>query len=168
MIHKKNFKTSVAVSAMSHVTEIIAQTAAISTELQQLKSAKRSEVDDIRRGIIDEYEVLVKELVQEIHVLSNRFNEFRTNTLKDVMNIISDAKREEFKILLDKIDIPEVIKKTVEQEMAYQNEIQRYREENHELKMTVLFYNSYQVALENTIHVFHERASLEICLGKKT
>ena len=158
--------TASEVAGMKYASEIFLDTAALNIELCDLRQAKKTEEKKLRQEIINEYESLVKDLVQEIQVLGKRFNEFRTNTVKQVMDIITESKTEDLMKCVEKEGITEEFRERVTKDVAHEQELKTLRDENHELKMTVRLFD-YRDGLnvvvdQDSVHVLDERASLAI------
>ena len=60
----------------------------MSEELSELKKQRKLEEKKMREKIIDEYDNLVRELVQELHIMHKKFNEYRINTVNEVKEIM--------------------------------------------------------------------------------
>lgn len=98
----------------------------------------------IRNRIIDEYDDLIQELVNEIMVLRNRFHEYQTNNFNEVMMIMADSKKSELLRLSVKQDLPLEIREKAQKMIKQENEVVELRNENHELQMTVCIHD-YQI-----------------------
>ncbi|KAJ3088326.1 hypothetical protein HK102_009028 [Quaeritorhiza haematococci] len=134
----ENFARDVRLNAAQKTWEIHSDFASASVELNELRKSRRIDEKKLRQKIVDEYDDLVRELVLEIHILKNRFNEYRVNTVNEVMNIMSDVKKEELTIFSKKADVPDAIKRSAEMVMDFEEKLRRLRLENHELKMTLM------------------------------
>ncbi len=151
----------------------------IAVELQDLKKQRRTDEKRIRQKVMEEYDEVVKELVHELHKIQDRFNEYRVDTLNEVMGIMSETKKEELKIVVDKMDVPLYMKQSAENAIKQETSLRRMNEENHELKMTVKkpsFTNNdipantefkSQLAPENAIHVYRQGTSASIGIYEK-
>jgi hypothetical protein len=117
--------------------DILSELASASTELEELKKSRKIDEKRIRAKIIDEYDDLVQELVNEITVLRNRFREYQTNNFNQVMQIMSESKKSElFKLsIID--NIPDSVHDTAVKMISEENQIMDLRKETHELQMTV-------------------------------
>ncbi len=163
--------TASEVAGMKYAAEIFLDTAALNIELCDLRQAKKTEEKKLRQEIINEYESLVKDLVMEIQVLGKRFNEFRTNTVKQVMDIITDSKTEDLMKCVEKESITEEFREKVTKDVEHEQELKTLRDENHELKMTVrlitLQTRLIAVVDQDSVHVLDERTSPEISSRQK-
>lgn len=140
---------------MNYATELVLKTASTSIELSDLKQVKKIEERKIRQEIVKEYESLVKDLVKEIHVLGSRFMEFRTNTVNQVLDIISESRREQLEKMTENNNIPSIIRDQVAISIEFQDKLKEVEDENHELNMTVTISNFwvYCEACQDTINV---------------
>lgn len=134
---RKNFKASVAVQAKVISYDIIEELAAANNKVEQLQKERKIEEKRIRAKIVDEYDDLVQELVNEITVLRNRFREYQTNNFNQVMQIMSESKRSELFKLLNSNDVPDAVHETALKMISEENQIMDLRKETHELQMTV-------------------------------
>jgi hypothetical protein len=82
---------------------------------------------------------MVGELVMENHVIRNRFNEYRTNTVHEVMGIISETKAEELTLVAESPEIPNQLRDSVLRTIQHDEEVRFLKEDLHELHMTVRF-----------------------------
>jgi hypothetical protein len=148
---EKSYARDVRVSAASDVLSFLADMAAINIELADLKKSKRADENNIRQAVVDDYDELVRELVNELNVMCDRFNEYRVNTVQEVMNIMSEAKREEMGIIVNSMDVNKYIKQQASNSIAQEESLQKYKTENFELKSTLMkmrsMYNLKETAL---------------------
>ena len=117
--------------------DIIEELAAANNKVEQLQKERKIEEKRIRAKIVDEYDDLVQELVNEITVLRNRFREYQTNNFNQVMQIMSESKRSELFKLLNTDDVPDAVHETALKMISEENQIMDLRKETHELQMTV-------------------------------
>ncbi len=117
--------------------DIIEELAAANNKVEQLQKERKIEEKRIRAKIVDEYDDLVQELVNEITVLRNRFREYQTNNFNQVMQIMSESKRSELFKLLNVNDVPDAVHETALKMISEENQIMDLRKETHELQMTV-------------------------------
>lgn len=117
--------------------DILEELAAANTAVEELQKSKKIEEKRIRAKIIDEYDDLVQELVNEITVLRNRFREYQTNNFNQVMQIMSESKKSELFKLSTIDDIPVSVQDTARRMISEENQIMDLRKETHELQMTV-------------------------------
>jgi hypothetical protein len=82
---------------------------------------------------------MVSELVMENHVLRNRFNEYRTNTVHEVMGIFAETKKEELEQVEKAEEIPEEFRNSIRKTIKYEEMMNNLKEDNHELQMTVCY-----------------------------
>jgi hypothetical protein len=103
---------------------------------------------------VSDYEKLVRELVNELNLMCDRFNEYRVNTVQEVMNIMSEAKREEMGIIVNSMDVNKYIKQQASNSIAQEEALQKYKTENFELKSTLMkmrsMYNLKETALRSS------------------
>jgi hypothetical protein len=107
--------------------------------VEEFQKERKIEEKRIRAKIVDEYDDLVQELVNEIVVLRNRFREYQTNNFNQVMQIMSESKKSEVFKLSTIDDLPETVKKTAHKMISEEDQIMALREETQELQMTVNF-----------------------------
>ncbi|KAI9208786.1 uncharacterized protein BJ171DRAFT_487272 [Polychytrium aggregatum] len=150
----ENYKRDVRLAASKLAWDSVANTASLAVELHELRKARRAEERKLRNRIIDEYDDLVNELVMEIHVLRNRFHEYRINTVHQVMGIMSEAKKEELAIVVNNHEIPKTMRNRAVVAIDHEDQMDQLRTENHELKMTLLkvrsMYTIKEQALRNS------------------
>ena len=140
MVRKSNlkeFKANVSVQAKTISCDFLEQLASANTELEELRKYKKVDEKRIRAKIIDEYDDLVQELVNEITVLRNRFREYQTNNFNQVMQIMSESKKSELFKLSNIENIPESVHDQAIKMISEENQIMDLRKESHELQMTV-------------------------------
>jgi len=92
----------------------------------------------LRQQMVDEYDDLVQELVNEITVVRNRFREYQLNNFNEVILIMAEAKKAELWALFKNEELPEQIRDKVKSLIKQENEVVDLRNENHELQMTLL------------------------------
>jgi hypothetical protein len=129
----------VRLSSAHVVADIYSELASLAVENNELRKSRRVEERKLRIRIIDEYDDMVGELVMENHVIRNRFNEYRTNTVHEVMGIIAETKKEELSIIAKSPEIPEVMRKSAEKSIKFEEQMAIMKEDIHELSMTVSY-----------------------------
>lgn len=135
--NEKEFKANVALQAKVMSFDILEELAAANTAVEELQKSRKIEEKKIRAKIVDEYDDLVQELVNEITVLRNRFREYQTNNFNQVMQIMSESKKSELFKLSTTDDIPDSVHETARRMISEENQIMDLRKETHELQMTV-------------------------------
>ncbi|KAJ3285031.1 hypothetical protein HDU76_008193, partial [Blyttiomyces sp. JEL0837] len=134
----ENFLRDIRITSAQSVSDIYADLATLSEEINDLRKSRRVEERKLRNRIIDEYDDMVGELVLENHVIRNRFNEYRTNTVHEVMGIISETKKEELSLIAQSNEIPDHIRKSAMKSIQYEEHMAAVKEDVHELQMTLL------------------------------
>ena len=125
---------------MAMAQDISCDTASLSIELVDLRKEKKADAKKIRQMVTEEYECLVKDLVAQVSLLGNRLNEFRSTTMKQVMDIITDSKREEMECIEAEVSMPVELRQKMTHVLGYEEELAKLKNENHECRMTVGFY----------------------------
>lgn len=134
----EKFASEVRLATFFAISNIYADLGNLSVELADLRKTRRIEERKLRNRIIDEYDEMVSELVMENHVLRNRFNEYRTNTVREVFGIIAETKKEELEKVEATEEIPEPLRIAVRKTINYEDMMNNLKEDNHELQMTLL------------------------------
>ncbi|KNC95831.1 uncharacterized protein SPPG_09577 [Spizellomyces punctatus DAOM BR117] len=158
----ENYKRDVRLLAFHLCSELHADFATTSVELTELRKHRRIDERKIRNRILDEYDDLVQELVMEINVLRNRFSEYRVNTFQEVMNIMGEAKKEELQVVVDNREMPQNMKDSARWMIKHEEEAQDLRQENHELKMTLLKVRSMYVIKEQSLRSMYEKKTRKL------
>ncbi|KAI9350860.1 hypothetical protein BDR26DRAFT_512554 [Obelidium mucronatum] len=135
---QENFYHNVRLATANAVADIYAELASKSVEINDLRKTRRIDEKKIRNKIIDEYDDLVSELVMENHVMRNRFNEYRTNTVQEMVGIIAETKREELVQLTESAEIPDQLKASALRTIEHDEEIKELNDELHEVNMTLM------------------------------
>ncbi|KAJ3074051.1 hypothetical protein HDU98_012246 [Podochytrium sp. JEL0797] len=135
---QETFAHQVRLATATAVADISAELASKSVEINELRKSRRVEEKKLRAKIMEEYDDLVSELVMENHVIRNRFNEFRTNTVQEMVQIISETKREELVQLTESAEIPDSLKASALKTIEHDDEINELKDEIHEANMTLL------------------------------
>jgi transposase len=107
-------------------------------ELAEAKKLRKNEERRIRSKILEEYDSLVNELVREISILRNRFHEYQIGNFNEIMNIISESKKEQLVIMANDDSLDEAMKKVIRTIQNHDQQIDALRKQNFELRMTVL------------------------------
>ena len=141
----QKFASEVRLATFFAISNIYADLGNLSVELADLRKTRRIEERKLRNRIIDEYDEMVSELVMENHVLRNRFNEYRTNTVREVFGIIAETKKEELEKVEATEEIPEPLRIAVRKTINYEDMMNNLKEDNHELQMTVCFFQKNQL-----------------------
>ncbi|KAJ3117256.1 hypothetical protein HDU96_007407 [Phlyctochytrium bullatum] len=136
-LSQANFARDVRLASAHAISDIYAELASLSVEVNELRKTRRIEERKLRNRIIDEYDDMVSELVIENHVIRNRFSEYRTNTVQEVLGIISETKKEELHQLTKNPEIPDALRKAAEKSIKHEEMTAVMRNDIHELNMTV-------------------------------
>ena len=152
-----NTKINLQANAMSF--DVLTELSLANSNLEELKNNRKIDEKKIRTRIVDEYDDLVQELVNEITVLRNRFREYQTNNFNQVMQIMSDSKKSELFKLSHSDDMPQAVKDTAASMIKEETQIMELRKETHELQMTVFYLQDNFEAFKNPIYVYYERTS---------
>ena len=134
-----NHKRDARLAAHEIALESFLELSSISVELNELRKNRKIDEKKIRNKILDEYDSLVQELVNEIGVLQNRFHEYQLGNLTEVMNIMSEAKKEQLVVVTNNEELPDGLRDAAAAILSHEDEIAQLRDQNHELKMTVRF-----------------------------
>ena len=154
----KNFyDASVTIHAIQSSFDIMTSLASTSCELNELKKARRIDEKKIRNRIIDEYDELVQELVNEITVLRNRFHEYQINNFNEVMMIMAESKKQELHKLVKNQELPETMRHSAQTMIKQENEVVDLRNENHELQMTLLKIRSMYTMKEQALKTLYDK-----------
>ncbi|KAJ3155281.1 hypothetical protein HDU86_004371 [Geranomyces michiganensis] len=164
----ESYKRDVRLVAFQLSSDLHAEFASTSVELADLRKQRRTDERRIRNRILDEYDDLVQELVMEINVLRNRFSEYRVNTFQEVMSIMSEAKKEELHVVLNNEEMPSSMKESARWMIKHEEEAQTLRQENHELKMTLLKVRSMYIIKEQSLRSVYEKKTRKLSEGSKT
>ncbi|KAJ3062973.1 hypothetical protein HDU99_005028, partial [Rhizoclosmatium hyalinum] len=132
------FNTNVRLATATAIADIHAELASKSVELNDLRKSRRIDEKKIRSKIIDEYDDLVSELAMENHVIRNRFNEYRTNTVQEMVGIIAETKKEELVQLTESSEMPDALKSSALRTIEHDDAIKALEDELHEVNMTLL------------------------------
>ncbi|KAH6596262.1 hypothetical protein BASA50_005306 [Batrachochytrium salamandrivorans] len=109
-----------------------------SVELNELRKNRKVDEHKLRGRIMNEYDGLVLELVKEIGVLRHRFHEYQIGNLNDVTSLIAEAKKEQLMIMTKNEDLPQSLRATADLMIQHEIDLSSLRDQNHELKMTIL------------------------------
>ncbi|KAJ3231446.1 hypothetical protein HDU81_003753 [Chytriomyces hyalinus] len=132
MYHNVRLATAQAVSDLQ--TDLASK----SVEINDLRKSRKLEEKRLRNKICEEYDDLVTELVLENHVIRNRFNEYRTNTVQEMAGIIAETKKEELVQLIESPDIPDALKASAKRTIQHDEQVKVLKDELHEINMTLL------------------------------
>ncbi|KAJ3140712.1 hypothetical protein HDU90_008015 [Geranomyces variabilis] len=163
----ESYKRDVRLVAFQLSSDLHAEFASTTVELADLRKQRRTDERRIRNRILDEYDDLVQELVMEINVLRNRFSEYRVNTFQEVMSIMSEAKKEELHVVLNNEEMPSSMKESARWMIKHEEEAQALRQENHELKMTLLKVRSMYIIKEQSLRSVYEKKTRKLSEGSK-
>ena len=115
----------------------------------------------LRAQMVEEYDDLVQELVNEITVVRNRFREYQLNNFNEVMIIMAEAKKAELWQLSKNQELPQVIRDKAKALIKQENEVVDLRNENHELQMTLLKIRSMFTMKEQSLKtMFNKKVSI--------
>ncbi|KAJ3415446.1 hypothetical protein HDV05_004888 [Chytridiales sp. JEL 0842] len=153
----ESYSRDVRLASAHAVADIYSEMAALAVEVNDLRKSRRVDERKLRNKIIDEYDDMVGELVMENQVIRNRFNEYRTNTVHEVLGIISETKKEELTIIAKSQEIPDVIRKSAERSIKHEEEISVIKEDIHELNMTLLKVRSMYSLKEQSLRSAFEK-----------
>ncbi|KAJ3033498.1 hypothetical protein HDV00_006314 [Rhizophlyctis rosea] len=134
----ENYKRDVRLTATLLTATFFSDLTTISSELNDLRKQRRIDEKKIRNRIIDDYDDLVHELVSEINVLRARFSEHRISTAQEVMEILSEVKKEALMTVAQNRELPEEMRRVAVEGGKREEELTEWKEDNHELKMTLL------------------------------
>jgi hypothetical protein len=136
--HAKTYDRDVRL--MAHDLALDAYSAMASMEVELIEAKKNRKVDEkrIRNRILEEYDSLVDELVREIAILRNRFHEYQISNYNDIMNIISESKKEQLMTMKTDESLTVAMRNVISSILKHDEEIDQFRQQNYELKMTVL------------------------------
>ncbi|TPX51275.1 hypothetical protein SeLEV6574_g00407 [Synchytrium endobioticum] len=153
-----DFDRGVRLAAADLFAGHLATQSATTVELNDLRKARRLDEKKLRNRIVDEYDDLMAELVMEVNLLRQRFAEYRVGTVQEVMDIMSETKKEELGTLItSKSELPMAMRKSAEVAIQHEEEIAELREDNHELKMTILKFRSMNTIKEQAIRSAYEK-----------
>eukprot|EP00842_Homolaphlyctis_polyrhiza_P006956 jgi/Hompol1/84/HPOL_002445-RA len=152
-----NFKRESRLRGHEMSLDVFAEMATMSVELNELKKSRRVDERKMRNKIVEEYEDLMQELVREIGVLRHRFREYQIDNLNDVMNIMAEAKKEQLIIMTRNEELPLGMRETAERIIGHEEQLAALREQNHELKMTVLKIRSMFLMKEQALKCSFDR-----------
>lgn len=107
-------------------------------ELFDLRKTRKLEEKRVRSRILDEYDGLIQALVKEIAVVKGRFHEYQVSNLNDIMNVMSEAQREQLGFMATNMNLPESMRDVATSILAHQEQIQELRQQNQEFKLTIL------------------------------
>ena len=138
MLHQ-NYKRDVRLSATLLTSTFYTELSTISSELNDLRKQRRLDEKKLRNRIIDDYDDLVHELVSEINVLRARFSEHRISTAQEVMEILSEVKKETLLTVAENRELPEEMRRAAVEGGRREESLDEWREDNHELRMVVSF-----------------------------
>ncbi|KAI8912985.1 hypothetical protein DFJ77DRAFT_63797 [Powellomyces hirtus] len=164
----ESYKRDVRLVAFQLSSDLHAEFASTSVELADLRKQRRTDERRIRNRILDEYDDLVQELVMEINVLRNRFSEYRVNTFQEVMSIMSEAKKDELHVVLNNEEMPANMKESARWMIKHEEKTQALRQENHELKMTLLKVRSMYIIKEQSLRSIYEKKTRKLSEGSKS
>jgi hypothetical protein len=111
----------------------------------------------MRTKIVDEYDGLVQELVNEITVLRNRFHEYQLNNFHEVMQIMAESKKSELHKLSKNTELPLAMRDAAKRMIKQENEVELLRNENHELQMTLLKIRSMYSIKEQALKTVYDK-----------
>ncbi|TPX37057.1 hypothetical protein SmJEL517_g00863 [Synchytrium microbalum] len=152
------FAKGVKLAAADLFAAHLATHSATTVELNDLRKARRLDERKLRNRIVDEYDDLMSELVMEINLLRQRFAEYRVGTVQEVMDIMSETKKEELGALVtSKTDLPMSMRKSADIAIQHEEALSELREDNHELKMTILKFRSMNTIKEQAIRSAYEK-----------
>ncbi|KAJ3344282.1 hypothetical protein HDU93_000072 [Gonapodya sp. JEL0774] len=153
----ENFRRDVLLQSRMESNAIAAELHEATMKLEQLKGARRVEERRIRNKVIDEYDELVNELVLHSHILRNRFLEYKTNTKQEVLDIMSETKKEELSHMVLSKSMPKAVKEGAKAQLNVEDEMSELRKENHELKMTLMKLRSMNLIKEQGLRSINDK-----------
>ncbi|KAJ3223363.1 hypothetical protein HK099_001239 [Clydaea vesicula] len=153
----ENLKREVRLESSHKISEFLSEMAVLSIELNDLKKLRKVDEKKIRQSITDEYDDLVRELVHELHLMKNRFNEFRNSAVNEVLNIMSDSKKEELSIIVNTMDVSKYIKQQAQNAIEQENISQKFKAENFELKNTLIKIKSMYTLKETALRTSFDK-----------
>ncbi|KAJ3322787.1 hypothetical protein HDV06_002648 [Boothiomyces sp. JEL0866] len=125
-------------------------------EINMLKKNRKVDEKRIRNRILDEYDSLIDELVREISVLRHRFHEYQISNFNDVMNIMSDSKKEQLMVMSKDDGLNQPMKNAIATILKHDEQLNDFREQNFELRMTVLKIRSMFTMKEQGMKSFYQ------------
>ncbi|KAJ3056732.1 hypothetical protein HK097_004593 [Rhizophlyctis rosea] len=134
----ENYKRDVRLSSTLLTSTFYTELSTISAELNDLRKHRRIDEKKLRNRIIDDYDDLVHELVSEINVLRARFSEHRISTAQEVMEILSEVKKEALLTVAENRELPEEMRRAAVEGGRREESFIEWREDNHELRMVLL------------------------------
>ncbi|KAL2919593.1 hypothetical protein HK105_200505 [Polyrhizophydium stewartii] len=152
-----NFRRESRLMAHEIALETFSEMASMSVELNEMRKSRKIDERKLRNKIIDEYDDLVQELTKEIGVLRHRFREYQIGNLNDVMNIMAEAKKEQLIVMTQNEELPLGMREAAEAMIQHEEQLASLREQNHELKMTVLKIRSMFTMKEQALKCYYER-----------
>ncbi|XJO74599.1 hypothetical protein BDV3_005400 [Batrachochytrium dendrobatidis] len=162
-----NFKREARLVGHELALDTYAELASMSVELNELRKNRKIDERKIRNRIIHEYDSLVEDLVKEIGVLRHRFHEYQIGSLNDVMNIMAEAKKEQLMITTQNDDLPPTLRATADSMIQHEQQLATFREQNHELKMTVLKLRSIFGMKEQALKCTFEKQQFKLATANK-
>ncbi|KAJ3313302.1 hypothetical protein HDV04_002286 [Boothiomyces sp. JEL0838] len=151
-----NFERDCRLQAYNMALDAYSAMASMEIELVELKKNKKVDEKRIRNRILDEYDSLIDELVREISVLRHRFHEYQISNFNDVMNIMSDSKKEQLMVMLKDDGLNQPLKNAIATILKHDEQLNDFREQNFELRMTVLKIRSMFTMKEQGMKSFYQ------------
>ncbi|KAJ3269943.1 hypothetical protein HDV01_000789 [Terramyces sp. JEL0728] len=125
-------------------------------QIQDKREINKVDEKRIRNRILDEYDSLIDELVREISVLRHRFHEYQISNFNDVMNIMTDSKKEQLIVMSKDDGLNQSMKSAIATILKHDEQINDFREQNFELRMTVLKIRSMFTMKEQGMKSFYQ------------
>ncbi|KAI8608227.1 hypothetical protein BC830DRAFT_1156088, partial [Chytriomyces sp. MP71] len=135
---QENLYHNVRLATAQAVSDIYADLASKSVEINDLRKSRKLEEKRVRNKITEEYDDLVTELVLDNHIIRNRFNEYRTNTVQEMLGIIAETKKEELVQLTESPEMPLELKQSALRTIEHDDIVKALKDELHEINMTLL------------------------------
>ncbi|KAI8813737.1 hypothetical protein BJ742DRAFT_377219 [Cladochytrium replicatum] len=151
------YKIDLRIGVAKQTWDISVAHALLAVELNDLRKARRVDEKKIRLKVIEEYEELVSELLSELNFVRNRFSEFRTNAVSEILMIMSEAKKEELKSLIINQEIPHSMKSSTEAAVFREEHISELLDQISTLKMALKKYRAFSILKENTVKNAYEK-----------
>ncbi|KAI8906770.1 hypothetical protein EDD86DRAFT_192926 [Gorgonomyces haynaldii] len=151
-----SYKRDVRMLGSELAVDAFAEMASMEVELNELRKSRKVEERRIRNKIIDEYDSLVQELVREIAVVNGRFHEYQISNFNDIMNIMAESQKEQLGIMAANVDLPDSMREVANSIMEHQTQLEEYRQQNHDLKLTVLKIRSMFLMKEQALKAFFD------------
>ncbi|KAJ3393731.1 hypothetical protein HDU84_001138 [Entophlyctis sp. JEL0112] len=154
---QENFQHNVRLATAVAVMDVHAELSSLSVKINEMKKSRRVDEKKLRAKIVEEYDDLVSELVMENHVIRNRFNEYRTNTIQEMVGIIAETKKEQLVQLTESSEIPFKLKQSAMKTIEYDEAMKKLNDELHEVHMTLMKVRTMYTIKEQSLRSSHNK-----------